>query len=735
MDINMTSPKRKLKVRIMAFMLIFALLNAALVVRTGWIQIVDGARLKKDATKQQTRDRTINSKRGTIYDCNGVELAVSGSVGMITVSPAEIKAAKSAEIVSKKLSEILSMSYEDVYAKITRNTAYEIVKRKVESEQTDQVIALKTDNATKKQFSGVSIEEDTKRYYKDIAAHLIGFTGDENQGLYGIEKAYDEELSGVSGRIIAAKNNVGGEMPFKFEQKFDSKDGLSIVLTIDETIQYFTEKHLEAAVTENGLRKGAAAIVINPNTGEILAMATQPDFDLNKPFELVNPDAKKAIEGLTGEERSKQRQILLDAMWRNKAVSDTYEPGSVFKIMTSAMGLEEGVVKVTDEFNCTGSVRVGGSTIHCWKTQGHGHETFNQGFQNSCNPVFMAVGERVGAAKFQQYFRNFGFGTKTGFDVIGEEAGIFHKASAFNETELATSAFGQSFQVTPLQMVSAVSAIVNGGKLMKPHVVKAFLDQNGNTVKVVENELIRNVISEQTSATMRQMLEEVVSIGTGKNAYVKGFSIGGKTGTSEKTPRGTDARIASFLGVAPANAPELLCLVLLDEPTGALRQGGQIAAPVVRKILEDSLRYKGFEPQLSEEERNMQGTVPEVRDLGIADAKKQVTAAGYKVKIIGSGDTIQEQLPKPGVSLLKESTVILYTQGAEAAKVIVPDLVGKDASTVKKELDSLGLNLEIVGSTQNDMQNAPSTKQDPPAGAEVAPATTVRVEFIHREVD
>ncbi len=734
----MNAPNRKIKVRVLVFMLIFVGMIGALVVRTGWLQVVDGAYLKKAATQQQTRDKVINSKRGTIYDRNGKELAVSASVEMVTVAPNEIKESESAPLVAKKLADILSMSYDDVYKIVTKKSAYEIVKRKVEKEQTDQIRALKAAKETKKAFGGVSLEEDTKRYYPfgNFASHVIGFTGTDNQGLYGIEKAYDEDLRGTAGRVISAKNAIGVEMPYKYEKKYDSKDGLSVVLTIDETIQHFAEKHLEQAMAETNPAMGASVIVVSPKTGGILAMATKPDFDLNKPFEIIDTGMLAGIESLPAEQQKDARSQALTKLWRNKAVSDTYEPGSVFKILTAAMGLEEGVVKPTDNFVCTGAVKVGGETIHCWKTQGHGAETFKEGFKNSCNPVFMGVGERVGADRFIRYFKNFGLDAKTGFDIIGESQSVFHKPETFREVELATSSFGQSFNVTPLQMVAAISAVVNGGKLYKPHIVKELKDKDGNTVKTIEPTMVRQVISEQTSATMREFLEYVVTDGTGKNAYIKGFRVGGKTGTSEKQPRGNGKYIASFLGIAPADDPELLVLVAIDEPTGYLHQGSQIAAPVARNIIEDSLRYMGAEPQFSAEElATMQATVPEVRGLTVADAKNALTTAGFGIKVVGGGDTVVDQLPKPAASLSKKSNVIVYTEGAQETKVTVPNLVGMNMADVKNTLTSLGLNLEILGSVASDMKTAPAVRQDPAEGTQVLPATTVRVEFTYMDGD
>lgn len=734
----MKTPKRKIKIRILIFMITFSVLLFGLTGRTAWLQIIDGPMLKKAATQQQTRDKTIYSKRGTIYDRNGKELAVSASVEMVTVSPKEVKEEDAAETVAKHLADILELSYDDVYNKVTKNSSYEIIKRKVEKEQTDQIRELKAADETKDAFAGVSLEEDTKRYYPfgNFASHVIGFTGTDNQGLYGIEKAFDDELSGVAGRVISAKNAAGVDMPFKYEQKYDSQDGLNVVLTIDETIQHFAEKHLEQAYIENMPEQGAFAIVIAPKTGEVLAMANRPDFDLNEPFTITDEEFLSSIASLSQEEQTEAKNQELMSLWKNKAITDTYEPGSVFKILTCAMALEEGVAQPSDMFHCSGVVKVGGASIHCWRTQGHGSETLKEGIQNSCNPVFMELGARLGVDRFRQYFTNFGMDQKTGFDIMGETSGVFHRPGTMHEVELATCAFGQSFQVTPLQMVTAVSAIVNGGSLIKPHIVKALTDSNGTVVENFEPEVVRQVISQQTSATMCDFLEGVVSVGTGKGAYIEGYRIGGKTGTSEKQPRGNGKYIASFLGVAPANDPEVLCLVAIDEPTGGLYQGSQIAAPVVRNILEDTLRYLGLEKQFSAEELEaIQSNVPEVRNLSIADAKQQLVNEGFAVKVVGSNDMVFEQLPKPGATLSKGSTVILYTDETEVSKVVVPDLTGMTAQQAKQTLTDLGLNIEILGAQLEDGSTSPAQRQDPAAGTEVNPATTVRVEFTYMDGD
>jgi len=727
--------KMDVKKRIIAFALAGIVLLSALGVRLCWIQFADGEELRKKATLQQTRDKTIASKRGTIYDRNGKELAVSASVELVSVSPAEIKKEGGAEIVAQRLATILDMEYEEVYAKVTKNSSYETIKRKVEKPQTDQIRALKADDAMKDYFSGVYLEEDTKRYYPfgNFASHLIGFTGTDNQGLYGIEAAMDEELSGVSGRIISVKNAAGTDMPFKYEQKFDSQDGLNVTLTIDETIQHFAEKYLQQAVEENRPAQGAFVIVMSPKTGEIYAMATKPDYNLNEPFLLLSEEKLAEIEAEPDQtKKNEMRSKALAEQWRNKAVGDTYEPGSVFKILTAAMALEEGVAGLNDTFSCPGYTMVGNTRINCWKTVGHGHETFKEGLQNSCNPVFMELGKRLGRDSFYKYFVNFGLTKPTGIELGGEGESVYYTASYLNETELATSAFGQSFQVTPMQLITAVSAVVNGGKLMQPYVVKSLSDSAGNVVKNYEPTVIRQVVSENTSAIMRDFTEGVVSNGTGRSAQIKGYSIGGKTGTSEKRPRNQRKYVASFIGMAPANDPELICLVAIDEPTGELYQGSQIAAPVVRNILEDTLAYMGYEKQFDASEDLSQVEVPEVRNMSANDAAVAVSDLGFGYRVIGEGEIIDQQFPKPGASLAKGSTILLYTEGTTIEKIELPDFTGMTLADVRTQLRELGLNLEILGATDDSCL---VQKQEPAAGSSVDPATTVRVEFVYMAGD
>ena len=611
---------------------VFVFLAVLFLGRTAYLQIIKGPQYKKEAELQQMRDSIVSPKRGTIYDRNSKVLAQSASAEIVCVVPVEIKKAGNGKEVAEKLSEILGVEKETIEKKIAKNSYYEIVKKKVDKSDADKIRALK--------LPGIRLDEDTKRYYPNgnLASHVIGFTGDDNQGLAGIEMVLDSELKGIEGRIKTAKSGNGEDMPYEYEQYMDPVAGNDVVLTIDEVIQHFVEKHLENARVDNMIADGAAAIVMDPKTGEILAMSTKPDFDLNAPMELNSEDAKKSLEGLSGDEYLKKLSEELNKMWRNKAVVDTYEPGSTFKTVVASMALEENAVGLNDSFFCKGDTSMFGYNISCHKNEGHGAETFVQGVHNSCNPVFMAVGERIGQQNFLKYFKAFGFMEKTGFDLPGEAVGAFHPEDNFTALDLAISSFGQSFNVTPLQMITAVSAIANGGNLMKPHIVKEIKNSEGYAVKTYEPQIIRQVISTETSDTMRNILEGVVSEGGGKNAYVKGFRVAGKTGTSEKLPRGSGEYIASFIGFAPADDPKIACLVLLDNPRGINYYGGVIAAPVVANIISDTLRYMGVEPQYKPGEDDNEGIMmPDVRGLTIAEAKSKLLSLGLKYQLIGEG--------------------------------------------------------------------------------------------------
>lgn len=721
-----------MKKRMMFLLIACSVLLFALILRTGYWQLVRGDQLQLEAIEQQTRDRMINSKRGSILDRNGKPLAVSASVETVTASPAEVQKNSdeiSVEKVAQGLADIMELEYDSVYQKLSQQASYVILKRKIEKEEADKVRAFISEN----KVSGINLDADTKRFYPygSFASHVIGFTGTDNQGLTGIELMYDKYLKGSPGRVISAKNAAGIEMPFEYEKMVDAEDGLNVVLTIDENIQRFAEKHLETAVVENKLGNGAACIVMEVETGDILAMATKPDFDLNSPFTLTD-EVLEEIQQLPEEEQSAQRSAELEKMWRNKAVVDTYEPGSTFKIFTSAMAIEEGVVADSDTFYCPGYKVVGPHTIHCWKSGGHGSQGFAKAVQNSCNPAFMEIGARVGREKFYQYVKGFGFRERTGIDLPGEAIGLIQDFSGFNEVELATSSFGQGFTITPLQMITAVNAVANNGRMLRPRLVKALTDQEGNVVQEFEPSYVRQIISEETSRKLRDILESVVSEGSGSGAYIKGYRVAGKTGTSEKTPRGNGKYIASFVGMAPADNPKVVCLVLLDEPNGDSHFGGVIASPVVRNIMDDTLHYLEIEPSYTIEElATIETTVPDFTGMTLEEAKKAAADANLKYNIEGSGETVLNQIPKLGIKVNQQSTVMLYTEEKmKNTTTTVPNLLNMTVGQAAAAISQAGLNINIVGAGATPATtNVISYKQSAEAGSVVEIGTTVTVEF------
>lgn len=729
----MKSASAILKKRIKTMTLLFLLAVAVIIVRLMWVQFVKGGEYKSRAAEQQTRDNAITAKRGTIYDRNMNVLAQSASAERITINPQEIEKAENEKEVIDILSKTLGLKKEDLKKKVGQTDRQSvIIAKQVEKSKADKIRAMG--------ITGIYFEEDTKRYYpySSLASHVIGFTGSDSQGLEGLEAVLDDELSGVDGRIVVAKDVTNSEMPFKYEKYIEAQDGKGVVLTIDETIQRYTEKHLQQAYEENRLNQGGAAIVMNPKTGEILAMAVVPSYDLNEPRVIKDQLVleRLAEKELEDEEYDKAYSAQITKMWRNKAVVDSYEPGSTFKTIVAAAALEEGVSSLSDQFTCTGVRHVANRDIHCWKTEGHGEESFEQGVMNSCNPMFMELGARLGATNFQKYFKAFGLTETTGFKIPGESSGAFHES--LSVVDLATSSFGQTFTVTPLQMISAVSAVVNGGNLMKPHIIKAYTDSEGKITQAVEPELVRSVVSEETSRQMRSILEQVVANGTGKGAYISGFRIGGKTGTSEKLPRNSGKYIASFVGFAPADDPQIVCLLLLDEPTQGATGGGAIAAPAVGKIMQDVLPYLGYEPQYTQENaETISVSVPNIEGLSLEEAKEKLSKAGLNISFKGNGDTVKMQIPKSGVKLHKNSLVYAYTDETNPSAVsVVPDVVGMTYENAKRAIESANLSMEIDGaSAQNLTEEYIAVTQSPEKNAKVAEKTKVYVKFVQRTSD
>ena len=722
------------KKRIKLMMSLFLAGVLVLIIRLAWIQFVRGGEYSKLAAEQQTRDSVITAKRGSIYDRNMKVLAQSASAERVTINPNQIAKSGNAEKVIKALVDILGADEERVREQLKRTERQSVVIAK-------QVEKSTADLLRSKNITGIYFEEDTKRYYPygSLAAQVIGFTGSDNQGLEGLENVLDSQLRGVDGRIVAAKDVANNEMPYKYENYIEAQDGKGVVLTIDETIQRYTEKHLQQAYEENLLGNGGAAIVMDPNTGEILAMAVVPTYDLNEPRVITDQLLLEQLDALELEDEAydKAYSAAVTKMWRNKAVIDSYEPGSTFKTVVAAAALEEGIAKVSDVFSCSGVRHVANRDIHCWHRVGHGEQTFAQGLMNSCNPFVMELGSRLGATNFEKYFKAFGLTEKTGFTIPGESAGTFHKK--LGVVDLATSSFGQTFTVTPLQVISAVSAVVNGGNLMKPRIIKAYTDSEGKITETFEPETVRSVISQETSASMRDIMEHVVSEGTGKGGYVEGFRIGGKTGTSEKLPRGRGKYIASFVGVAPADNPQLVCLLLLDEPNAGATGGGAIAAPAVGRIFEDVLPYLGYEAQYTEETADkISVSVPNINGLTVQEALEKLDKVGLKINPKGNGEKINNQIPAAGTKLHKGSVVIAYTQADEKQGVaIVPEVVGMNYDNAKAAIENAGLVMKLDAANSGSVVEADyiAVTQSPGAKSEVAEGTSVYVKFVKRETN
>ena len=740
-----SAPNRQMLRRALVLMAVFGIaLFALLLARLFQLQILDHERYEKLALEQQLRDAPTAAARGVIYDTKMQTLAVSASVDNVYVSPAEIQAyEEDPALIAQGLSRILGLDYDELLQKCAQTGSwYVTVARKLEREQADAVRQFKNDN----NLRGVRLETDTKRYYPNssLACHLIGFVGTDNTGLEGIEARYDSLLSGTAGRTRRMTNAFGTDLLFEqFEEFEPGEDGCDIVTTIDSTIQYYIEKQLRQAVADFDIQNGAGAIAMDVKTGAILAMASLDGYDLNH-FLDVSDEVQAIIDAEPDpEKKSAIRQAAQVRQWRNKALSDTYEPGSTFKIITLSMALEEGVVNEQSSFFCPGSVSVKGrsSPIRCWRTEGHGSQNLTQAVQHSCNAAFVNIGLRVGAERFYDYCEAFGFldktgnpdeqlSARTGIDLAGESGSIWWSENTFcserNLSQLAAASFGQTFTITPLQLITAVSACVNGGYLMQPYVVRQVLNPDGSVASERQPTLRRQVISEETSAKVRAILEQVVGDpkeGTGRNAAVAGYRIGGKTGTSEKVSleaqTGVKQYIVSFIGVAPADDPQIAVLVFLDTPSnasGVYVSGGQMAAPVVGAMMADILPYLGVEPDLSEDETaRMDVQVPSLAGLNVYEAANRVREASLRYRSIGSGDTVTGQLPAAGQSIARGTEIILYL-GAEPSEDVesLPELVGMSYEQARDTLSYYGLYLRTVSPVGETGEQRVSTQSIAP---------------------
>lgn len=721
----MSLPTLSTKRRLIFTLFLVSGLVFALIVRLGVIQIVHGEDLKKQALEQWTRGIPVKAERGLILDRNGKKLAISVSRDTVWCRPADIS---NPEKDAKKIAEILQLNEEEVYKKITSKQSLVKIKQWIEKEESE---ALRKAN-----ISGIEIVEDNKRYYPfgSFAAHIIGHNNIDQVGQYGVEASFNKYLTGTPGKWVKTTDAAGRQLPYDNEKLYEAKNGLNVVLTMDETIQHFAEKAaLETLVKNNA--KNVSIIVMDPNTGDLLALANKPDYDPNNPTKPVSEEEAKEWEGLSQEEIT---QKWYD-MWRNFAISDVYEPGSTFKIITAAAGLEENVVTANSQFYCGGYVRQvkSGKPIKCWRYYNpHGSQTFAEGVQNSCNVVFVEVGLRLGAQKMYEYLRAFGFGELTGVPFSGESPGIIPSGpEAIKDVNLATISFGQGIAVTPIQLVTAISAVANGGNLMVPRVVKELVDDEGNVVRRYEPEVKRKVISEETSKTLMGILETVVSEGTGKSAYVPGYRVAGKTGTAQKVVDGKYADgkyVASFVAIAPANDPKIVVAVIVDEPSNGAYYGGQIAAPVAGEVVKDVLNYLNVEPQFTDEEKKSNEkenvTVPDVRNKNIKEASKIVLSLGLKYNtdayFIEEGASVLDQFPLPGTVVKRGSSIDLYVESKrqETEKIIVPDLTGTTREQAVEILNKLNLRFEFTG-------EGVVVEQTPKAGTEVDLNSIVNVKL------
>ena len=718
--------------RTMILMVVLGVLAfAALLCKLFSLQILQHDELEAKALDQQTRSTEVTATRGTIYDRNGNIMAISATAETVFLSPLEINRALNdkenpvswtKDSAAQRLSEILEINKEGILQKMERtDSQYEVLKLRVEEDVADQIRAF----INEEDVAGVYMVTDAKRYYPyaSLASQIIGFVGTDNYGLYGLEARYNDVLDGQTGLVVSTKDPTGNDMIYGYEQYYKAQNGSDVVLTLDATVQYYVEKALSEMVTSTEAQ-GATGIVMDVETGAILAMASSPTYDLNDPSAVYESRLAELV---------KNNQLdLADAQlrqWRNRAINDTYEPGSTFKVLTLAAALEEGVIDANTTFDCSGSIHVLDATIHCSNRGGHGHQTLEQTAGNSCNPAFITYGLRLGTEKFYRYMKDFGLMNGSGIDLDGEALGIFAPQETASELDLACYAFGQNFNTTPVALISAQAACINGGYLHTPYVVERVVDSSGNVLSSHDSTPVRQVVSEETSALVRQCLEYVVESGTGRNGQVHGYRIGGKTGTADKG--NTGEVVLSFMCFAPADDPKYIMLLTLDSPTGEGRGGGGTVAPYASRIMGEILPYLGVEPSYSAEELlGSDTTVNYVIGMTVAEAEEKLKAKGFSVKVIGDGDTVTDQTPEGGTVIPGKSRVILYA-GSEKPDTLctVPSLVGLSPSEANIAVSSAGLLLRFTGTTDSGSDSVRVINQSEAAGAQVEAGTVISVQL------
>lgn len=730
-------PAQRLRQRTAILILLILVLGfGAAVLRLTYLTTIQSSELQESAVDLQLADTTVSAKRGTIYDANGNVLAESASVWQVVMSPVNFKNDKQRQAAAKGLSEIFDFEYNDVLDDTKQQSHYVVVKRRIESDEREKVLQLI--DTLKKDYSCsgvIQLLDDYKRYYpkNSLASSVIGFTGSDDQGLEGIEYEYDSYLSGTPGRIITAQNARGTDMPFRYEQNVESEDGNNVYLTIDETIQSICEKYMQKGVEDNNVLNKGVCIAMDVNTGAILAMVTTDGYDLNNPYELSAKDKKK-IKSTPKKKQAEAESAALSNMWRNKAVADTYMPGSVFKMCVASAALEENLVNEKTSFTCTGSISVEGETIHCSNISGHGTQNFVEVISNSCNPAFIQIGQMLGAGKFRQYYQGFGFSDKTGIDLPGEAEDSFWKEGKMGGVDLAVASFGQNFTITPIQMITACAAVSNGGYVVQPHVVSKITDSKGNVIKTVDKKVKRQVISDDTSKKMNEYLEYNTERQGAAAGYISGYKVAGKTGTTEK--RGvtklessfSEDYISSFCGYAPADDPQIAMLVFFDTPDGDAYYGSQVSSPVFINIMSEVLPYLDVKTSYTDEELGyVDASAGDYTGVSVDEAKTAVEADGFTATVKGNGSTVISQIPTVSSGLQKGGSIVLYTDSdSQSETVSVPSLIGLSPDEVNNVASAYGLNVSFSGATTS---SGTSSSQNIEAGTSVSPGTVITVSF------
>ena len=698
------------------------------------VGIIKGEKYKLKAESQQLSDTTVTALRGTIYDSNMNVLAQSADAWKIWINPSKIPDDKTRQDIAQELSTVLELDYDKVLEKCSRSDyAYVLIKSQVDYDAKTQIIEYRQNHRGYNQIIGT--EEDVKRYYPygKFASSVLGFTGSGDVGLSGLEYFYNDTLTGTQGRLVTAKNAKQIKMSSDYSAYYEAETGLNLQLTIDQVVQYYLDTALEEAVTLNNANYGYG-IIMDVESGAILAMSTKPDFDANDPYKIADEVKATELDAIENpDEKNEAVSAARYSQWRNRSICDSYEPGSVYKCVTAAAALEEGVVTPDEMFNCTGSYQVLDRTFHCSHNAGHGVEDFTTSFMNSCNPIFIEIAQRLGADTFYKYFEAFGFAEKTGIDLPAESEPVadvtYHSRKKLNAVALASSSFGQTFQASPIQIITAINAIANDGKFMQPYVVAAMLDSEGNKVFETKPTQKRQVISKETADILKMMMERVVSVGTAKNAYVPGYRVAGKTGTSQKLTIGEEVYIASFSGFAPADDPKISVLIVVDEPKNGSITGGSVAGPVAAEVITNVMKYLNVEPQYTDDEL-AKLDVKTAKAVGktVAEAKKELESTGFTVKVIGNGDTVAKQVPTAGQTLPKNGLVVLYTdKEAEPQTVIVPDLTGLTVAEANNTAIACGLNIKRVGYTAKE--DVKAYKQSVESGSDAQMGTVITVSF------